>query len=65
MEATYSSETSVGFQRATQRYVAEERTNYRYKNLKFYKIIVICCRFLKNQIRKKGKAIPVTGRGGP
>jgi hypothetical protein len=39
MEATYSSETSVDFQRNTRRYIPEDRTlhNYRSENFKSYK----------------------------
>jgi hypothetical protein len=39
MEATYSSETSVDFQRNTRRYIPEDRTfrNHRCENLKLYK----------------------------
>jgi hypothetical protein len=38
MEATYSSEMSVGFQRTTRRYIPEERAlhNHLYENLKSY-----------------------------
>jgi hypothetical protein len=38
MEITYSPETSVDFQRATRRYIAEDRTlhNHRSDNLKSY-----------------------------
>jgi hypothetical protein len=38
MEATYSSKTSVGFQRTTRRYIPENRTlrNYRCENLEFF-----------------------------
>jgi hypothetical protein len=52
IEATCSSETSVYFQRTTWCYVLEDRTlhNHRYEDLKSY---------------VKGKAIHVTGCGGP
>jgi hypothetical protein len=42
MEATYSSETSVDFQRNTQRYIPEDSTldNHRSKNLKSWNFLV-------------------------
>jgi hypothetical protein len=47
MEAKYSSETSVDFQRTTCLYIPEDRTlhNHRCDNLRSYKSILICHRF--------------------
>jgi hypothetical protein len=48
MEATYSSETFVNFQRTTRRYIPEDRTlyNHRYENLKSYIFYFIVSIFL-------------------
>jgi hypothetical protein len=54
MEAICSSETSVDIQRITLCYIPEDSTlhNHRSENLESY-------------IKRKGKAIPVTGHEGP
>jgi hypothetical protein len=43
MEGTFSSETSVDFQRTTRRYITEDRTlhNHRFENLKSYIIALL------------------------
>jgi hypothetical protein len=43
MKATYSSETSVSFQRTTGRYIPNDRTlqNHRCENLKCYNILLV------------------------
>jgi hypothetical protein len=66
MEAISSSETSVDFQRNTRRHIPEDSIlfNYRCENLKSFKPILSDTGTNGNIIvKKKGKAIPVTGRG--
>jgi hypothetical protein len=63
MEVTYSSEMLIDFQRATWRYIAEERPlhNHRCENLKSYLALQVPVHFILDLIIRNIRHLPVTG----